>query len=114
MAPTQRKVSWKACSTSLPAAPSTVKPPSSAPAVATPRLIDNCTTTDSRLLPLLASAWLRPIRVTVFIAVNCMELTMPISPRCTSSSQVGVCVSMVARLAIRPPSSKVLPISRRR
>ena len=34
----------------------TVKPPSSAPAAATPRLMESCTTTDNRLLPLLASS----------------------------------------------------------
>ncbi|MCY1442283.1 hypothetical protein D9M71_586470 [compost metagenome] len=77
--PTVRNVSWKASSVVLTPslAPAEVKPPSRAPAQATPRLRAICATTDSKLLPLLALASSRSIRVTVFIAVNCNELTAP-------------------------------------
>ncbi|MCY1443762.1 hypothetical protein D9M71_601950 [compost metagenome] len=85
--PMVTKVSWNAPRVlSTPSAlPAAVKPPSRAPAQATPRLSDNCATTDSRLLPLLALLSSRSIRVTVFIAVNCIELTAPSRPNCNSN-----------------------------
>lgn len=46
-------------------------------------------TTDSRLLPLLALASSRSIRVTVFIAVNCIELTAPSEPQLDRQHGIG-------------------------
>ena len=60
------------------------------------------------LLPLLAAASSRSIRVTVFIAVNCSELQAPIRLSWMINCKVEVCASTRARLAIRAPSSRVL------
>ncbi|MNN60739.1 hypothetical protein D3C81_1759380 [compost metagenome] len=111
--PTVTKVSWNAPSTvSTPSLPiSAVNPPSKAPAHATPRLNDNCATTDSKLLPLLALASSRSISVTVFIAVNCSELIAPRIASRHSSNQYGVCSLTRPMLASMIPSARVLPVS---
>ena len=48
-----------------------------AAAMATPMLMDSCMMTERRLLPLLACSSDKSTRVTVFMAVNCVELIMP-------------------------------------
>ena len=79
--------------------------------VATPRLIDSCITTASRLLPPLALRSSRSPSVSVFIAVNCMLLTMPNKPRWMASQTCPTSWGISAKLAINTPSSSVLTIS---
>ncbi len=111
MKPTVRKVDWKACST----APGTSGPPyawlhseSTAPATATPRLMASICTIDSRPLPLLALAPSRSLRVMVFIAENCRELTAPKAASCSTCHASGQPGSRSAKLAISIPSMAVL------
>ena len=65
------------------AAKKLVKAASTAPAAATPMLMlmASICTIDNKLLPLLAMWLSRSRRVTVFMAVNCIELTAPKAAR---------------------------------
>ncbi|MCY1231212.1 hypothetical protein D9M72_436520 [compost metagenome] len=63
------------------------------------------------LLPLLAPAPLRSFSVTVFIAVNWIELTMPNNASSGTSSHSGSCGVISAKAAITSPTTKVLATS---
>ena len=114
--PTQTNVQRNAPSVSRCSGPAATPPkaPSSPPATATPRLIDSIITIDSRLLPLLASSPSRSRSVSVFIAVNCSELTAPKAANCTACTHTGRPGRTSAKLAIAVPTSSVLPTSTRR
>ncbi len=71
-------------------------------------------TIDSRLLPLLASAPPRSFRVTVFMAVNCIELKSPKKASCAIVTPSGSWPEMSAKLAMAVPTSRVLATSMRR
>ena len=58
-----------------------------AAAMATPMLMESCMMTDRGLFPLLAYSSDRSKRVTVFMAVNCVELMMPKMVKMNSMSQ---------------------------
>ena len=71
-------------------------------------------TMDSRLLPLLALPASRSLSVTVFMAVNCMELVAPKISSWTMTTHSGSAVETVPKLAIISDSTRVLPMSTRR
>jgi hypothetical protein len=85
----QRSPGRRAACAPLAGAEDAVKPASTAPAAATPMLMASICTMDSRLLPLLAMLPSRSRRVTVFIAVNCSELTAPKQASCRMCSHSG-------------------------
>ena len=77
----------------------------------TPRLIDSICTSENRLLPLLAPPVPRSFSVSVFIAVNCIELKPPNSARCTTFTQTGTVSRISAKLAIITPTMIVFASS---
>ena len=87
---------------------------SSAAATLTPRLMPSICTIDIRLLPLDAWPGPKSLSVTVFIAVNCIELTAPNAANCRMRSQSGCEGVISAKLAIIRPSASVLNTSTRR
>ena len=76
--------------------------------------MDSICTMDSKLLPLLAAGPSMSLRVMVFMAVNCIEFTMPKQARCSSSVHTGWPGAMKAKLAMMLPSASVLATSTRR
>ena len=66
---------------------------------------------DKRLLPLLAAGPSMSFSVMVFMAVNCMEFTIPKQARCNSSVHTGWPGVISAKLAMMLPSATVLATS---
>ncbi len=78
------------------------------------QLIASICTIDSRLLPLLAMPSSRSRKVTVFIAVNCSELTAPKASSCRTCIANGCDGAARPKLAIVSPTSAVLTTRTRR
>ena len=71
-------------------------------------------TTDSRLLPSLSCRWGRSMSVTVFMAVNCMELMTPRQVNSRTMAVTGVCAPIKAKLMANNPNNNVLTSRKRR
>lgn len=81
--------------------------------MATPILMDSCMMTERRLFPLLASSD-KSTRVTVFMAVNCVELIMPNMVKMTSISRKAFLLKWSKRARSWRPEAGVLTVRIRR
>src|SRR5690606_37195649 len=112
--PTHTNDARNACSASCLAASVALKFDKSAAAAATPMLMASIWPTDRRPVPLLACCGPRSLSVTVFIVVNCSELTAPKEKNCKILSHTGCSAVMSANEAIIVPTSKVFVMSKLR
>ena len=77
--------------------------------MATPRLIESCWVTASRLLPLLALSSVRSARVMVFMAVNCVDIAIPSTNSGRRSIHSGISGDCSENWAIIRPINTVIP-----
>ncbi len=114
IAPTQTKVACRAAVAPWLSPRWSLNAASRLPAAAAPKPVASIITIDSRLLPALAWSRSRSRSVTVFMTVNCNELTAPNSASCSNRQPSGWPVSNSTKLAMARPTSTVLIISTRR
>ncbi|MNV80652.1 hypothetical protein D3C71_1742690 [compost metagenome] len=63
---------------------------------------------ENKLLPLAASRLLKPFRVTLFMAANCMELVAPNKASCATCNASGHPGEIRAKETIDAPTNNVL------